>query len=427
MAKQSGRDDLVRRPDRGSIPAVDDVDRLQIVDADASSLDEFASEEQPDHRFTAPPRRDAVTERVSEPVTPRGDAAELPLRFQFELETPFQAVPSPRRSRRHGAAFLSLVLAAAALVAAFFVLPQDTRLELTRRVRLELARLIDKPTDARDARSYEGAVPSASAPDAAADSPETSLQASGRSATADAGAVPSTSARGATADAPDASPGRPPSSDAAAAASVGSTAASVGSTADAAAATSGRRSSSDTAAPPSASAPGATADSPETSGARSVRSTAPGVGATPSVPPAPSSSSAPPAAIAREHGPGDVSGSWLLTNYVDQSSVEQFRTLTLGFKVQFEQRAGRISGRGIKVMENGRMISGRARTPIAVDGVFDGQSLRLTIVEGGTRRTSRGTLALHVAGDGSLEGEFASDAGASSGRSRAVRVREESQ
>jgi hypothetical protein len=118
----------------------------------------------------------------------------------------------------------------------------------------------------------------------------------------------------------------------------------------------------------------------------------------------------------------NLSGWWVFTNHVEQSSIHSFNDLTLGFRMQLVQTENRVRGHGVKWLENGRPLASRSRTPITVDGMIDGRRLSLTFTERGARRISRGSFEMQLAEDGSLYGRFSSDAARSSGRAQAVRT-----
>lgn len=118
-----------------------------------------------------------------------------------------------------------------------------------------------------------------------------------------------------------------------------------------------------------------------------------------------------------------VSGAWALVNLIDASNSPAFANLTLEYRLQLKQQGGRVMGSGEKWSENGRAISPRSRTPIAVEGTLDGRRLELRFTEKGRRRTTAGTLILQVADDGSMRGRFASEAAQSRGTSRATRLK----
>lgn len=118
-----------------------------------------------------------------------------------------------------------------------------------------------------------------------------------------------------------------------------------------------------------------------------------------------------------------VSGAWTLVNRIDASNYPAFANLTLVYRLQLKQQGDRVMGSGEKWSENGRAISPRARTPIALEGTLDGRRLELRFTEKGRRRTTAGTLIMQVADDGLMRGRFASEAAQSRGTSRATRLR----
>jgi len=116
-----------------------------------------------------------------------------------------------------------------------------------------------------------------------------------------------------------------------------------------------------------------------------------------------------------------LSGRWLFTNEIDQSSTPSFVHLTLGFQLQLVQDGMHVRGHGLKTTENGHAVTQRAQTPIVVVGTVKENRLTLAFMEQGTRRTSTGDFQLDVAKDGSLQGRFSTDAAMSAGHTRAVR------
>jgi hypothetical protein len=118
----------------------------------------------------------------------------------------------------------------------------------------------------------------------------------------------------------------------------------------------------------------------------------------------------------------DVSGSWTMINQVASTSYNRFKDLKIGYRLQLEQTGNRVTGHGLKWMENGREIASGSRTPITLDGIIEGRRLELRFSERGTRRASGGMFLMQLADDGSLHGTFTSDAARSSGSSQARRM-----
>ncbi|HYB99431.1 MAG TPA: PBP1A family penicillin-binding protein [Candidatus Limnocylindrales bacterium] len=119
----------------------------------------------------------------------------------------------------------------------------------------------------------------------------------------------------------------------------------------------------------------------------------------------------------------NFSGWWGLATHVEQTSVEAFKGLRLGYRLQLEHNGDRITGRGQKWSENGRVLIGQSRTAISVDGRVRGREIVLRFREQGARRSSGGTFALAWSPDGStLSGTFDSSAARSRGTVRAIRL-----
>jgi hypothetical protein len=119
---------------------------------------------------------------------------------------------------------------------------------------------------------------------------------------------------------------------------------------------------------------------------------------------------------------GEVTGAWRLATQVESSSVARYNGLLLGYELQLEQEGDEVTGIGRKIVENGRGIDSRGQTPIAVNGVVDGDRITLSFIEGGSRRSTQGTFVLTREADGMLRGRFTSDAARSAGSVEARRV-----
>jgi hypothetical protein len=136
----------------------------------------------------------------------------------------------------------------------------------------------------------------------------------------------------------------------------------------------------------------------------------------------PGSAPEPSGSIARTTEAADnVSGAWNVTSHVEAATVNAYRNLRVGFRLQLEQDGNRVVGTGYKISENGAALHARRRTPINVEGTLDGNRLALDFIEKGTRRTSAGQFVLYLSDDGSFRGRFKSDAAQSSGATVAVR------
>ncbi|HKH49537.1 MAG TPA: PBP1A family penicillin-binding protein [Thermoanaerobaculia bacterium] len=125
----------------------------------------------------------------------------------------------------------------------------------------------------------------------------------------------------------------------------------------------------------------------------------------------------------REEQSADLSGWWELTNRIQASKYTDYVGLRLGYQIKLEQDGNRITGRGRKSTEDGRSVSGSARSPIRVSGTLDGTTLHLTFTEEGARRSSTGGFDLHLSADRtSLRGGFWSDVAGTKGSTLARRM-----
>jgi cytoskeletal protein RodZ len=164
---------------------------------------------------------------------------------------------------------------------------------------------------------------------------------------------------------------------------------------------------------------------PLRSGAASA-SAEPGVPTSRSSVPSPTSDEAvspdaSPTSPASAGAPGDLAGFWTLDTRVESSSLSQYEGLQLGYRVQLQQSGNRITGEGVKTLENGQTLGETAQTPIAVQGTLDGKRLTLTFVERGRQRESGGKMILELNEDGVLRGRFSSSAARSAGTVEARR------
>ncbi len=110
-----------------------------------------------------------------------------------------------------------------------------------------------------------------------------------------------------------------------------------------------------------------------------------------------------------------MSGLWALDTRIESSSVRDYQGLQLGYRLELQQDGARVTGTGVKTLENGRTLGSAAQTPITVHGTVEGERLTLTFVERGLRRTSDGKMILSVNDDGVLRGRFSSSAARSAG------------
>jgi cytoskeletal protein RodZ len=116
-----------------------------------------------------------------------------------------------------------------------------------------------------------------------------------------------------------------------------------------------------------------------------------------------------------------IAGFWTLDTRVEASSVRDFEGLQLGYRLELQQDGSRVSGRGIKTIENGKTIGSRGQTPITVVGRIEKNRLMLSFIESGSQRESAGKMILELHEDGVLRGRFSSDAARSTGTVEARR------
>jgi penicillin-binding protein 1A len=143
---------------------------------------------------------------------------------------------------------------------------------------------------------------------------------------------------------------------------------------------------------------------------------------------APGGTPAPPADDrgTQEPAPGaaaaNVSGSWEVTNSVDESSDPDSRGLRLTYRIDLRQEGSQLSGDGERWAENGVPLPDGQRTSIHLTGAVSGRQVRLQFVEQGSRRISGGSFRWRLAGRGErMAGTFASGADAR-GSSSATRL-----
>ena len=121
--------------------------------------------------------------------------------------------------------------------------------------------------------------------------------------------------------------------------------------------------------------------------------------------------------------PSDVSGVWNLNTRIESSSYRDYEGLQLGYHLELQQDGSRVTGTGVKTVENGRRLGSTAQTPILIQGTIDGERLTLTFTERGLLRPSEGKMILDVIDDGVLRGRFSSNAAQSVGIVEARRPR----
>jgi hypothetical protein len=91
--------------------------------------------------------------------------------------------------------------------------------------------------------------------------------------------------------------------------------------------------------------------------------------------------------------------------------------LQLGYTLFIEQNGNSLKGNGAKILENNQVLPTAARTPIEVNGTFDGKNIQLTVKEKGKIRESHGIIKLKITDNKQIfEGIFTTDAANASGK-----------
>ena len=126
----------------------------------------------------------------------------------------------------------------------------------------------------------------------------------------------------------------------------------------------------------------------------------------------------------RQQGPSPVSpvnltGPWMITNTVVETSHPPYRDLRLGFRVVVQHDGVAFTGTGEKYLENGRQIPVTARSPIRLQGrVGEGAVIEATFQEEGRARRTQGQFRLTLRDRQHLTGTFVSTAANARGASQ---------
>ena len=86
----------------------------------------------------------------------------------------------------------------------------------------------------------------------------------------------------------------------------------------------------------------------------------------------------------------DLTGTWIIRNTVLSTKYTPYQGLTLGYRISFQQTGTRLIGDGEKWWENEQEVSGKAHTPIHMEGTVEGDNIRATFTEQGARRQTSG-------------------------------------
>lgn len=118
----------------------------------------------------------------------------------------------------------------------------------------------------------------------------------------------------------------------------------------------------------------------------------------------------------------DLSGEWKVVNVTESTSYNPYRGLRLGYRLFVQQEGRRFTAEGEKYWENDEEVPHRRRTPIYLEGSVQGDTIRASFREKGTRRTTSGRFVWKVINGGRITGSFTSTAADSSGISSGTRL-----
>jgi hypothetical protein len=121
--------------------------------------------------------------------------------------------------------------------------------------------------------------------------------------------------------------------------------------------------------------------------------------------------------------PFPLTGKWMITNTVVDTSYKPYQNLQLGFHLVIHQHGDRFTGEGAKESENGQRISGSARRPIRVTGtIVNGAVIDATFQEESRSRLIQGRFTLTVRDRNHLRGSFVATAAGARGVSHWIRA-----
>ena len=113
----------------------------------------------------------------------------------------------------------------------------------------------------------------------------------------------------------------------------------------------------------------------------------------------------------------DLTGTWTITNKTAQTSYSAYRNLEVTYTVTVTQSGSNFSGAVTKTTESGHQLSGKAHTPIRIQGTVQNHQIVASYTEQGIERQSSGGFSWKLTGDQKWVGTFYSDAANSSGAS----------
>jgi hypothetical protein len=130
--------------------------------------------------------------------------------------------------------------------------------------------------------------------------------------------------------------------------------------------------------------------------------------------------------LAQEFSPAssvNLTGEWMITNTVVETSYPPYRDLRLGFRLVVHHDGVAFTGTGEKYLENGHQIPVTARRPIRLHGrVVEGSVIEATFQEEGRARRTQGRFRLTIQERQHLTGTFVSTAANSRGTSQWLRA-----
>jgi hypothetical protein len=146
------------------------------------------------------------------------------------------------------------------------------------------------------------------------------------------------------------------------------------------------------------------------------------VDSVPEPPLGPTTTAPPEASRAISTGGAGLSGWWSVTNRIESSAEAQGERLNVGYRLLLTQDGNRISGTGRKWMENGRSLPPLEQSTVAVDGIIQGRTVQLRLIERGSSPDTAGTLTLSMIDKDVLQGSFTNQVAQSSGSTQARRT-----
>ena len=130
--------------------------------------------------------------------------------------------------------------------------------------------------------------------------------------------------------------------------------------------------------------------------------------------------------LAQEFSPAspvNLTGEWMITNTVVETSYPPYRDLRLGFRLVVHHDGVAFTGTGEKYLENGRQLPVTARSPIRLHGrVVEGSVIEATFQEEGRARHTQGRFRLTLQERQHLSGTFVSTAANTRGTSQWLRA-----